>query len=106
MGFIIASSKAELLQTVRQCVRELVDPKELDAVVQFLQIQRRNLVRLLLPRGNAGGSYYCPVCVPRDSYSSVMRQKNQPVRMIRLGTASSKFWTLFSDSHLVRVCSF
>lgn len=73
MGFIVASSKAELLQSIRQCVRELVDPKELD-VVQFLQIQRRNL-RLLLQRGNCGCFYYCLVCLPRDIYPTAARQK-------------------------------
>ena len=75
MGFIIASSRAELLQTIRQRVRELVDPKALDAVVQLLRVQRRNLVRLFLLHGNAGGFHYCLVCVPRDSYSTATRQK-------------------------------
>ena len=74
-----------------------------DTALGIMQIQERNLIRLFLRRGNYGCFYYCLVYVPRDIYSTAMRQKIQQVLMRRLEATHSEFWAYFSDSKLVRV---
>ncbi|MFA5677643.1 MAG: NAD-glutamate dehydrogenase [Pseudomonas sp.] len=74
-----------------------------ETVLGIMQIQERNLIRLFLRRGNYGCFYHCLVYVPRDVYSTAIRQTIQQVLMSRLQASHSEFWAYFSDSKLVRV---
>src|SRR5690606_14955061 len=97
----------ELSQVLQELPRDdlfQVSEQELaDTALRIVQIQERNLVRLFVRRGSYGCFYYCLVYVPRDIYSTATRMKIQQVLMDRLGATASEFWTLFSDSNLVRV---
>ncbi|RBJ65012.1 hypothetical protein C3L29_040385, partial [Pseudomonas sp. MWU12-2534b] len=46
---------------------------------------------------------YCLAYVPRDIYSTEVRQKIQQVLMDRLKASDCEFWTFFSESVLARV---
>ena len=97
----------ELTQVLQELPRDdlfQVSEQQLaEAALRIVQIQERNLVRLFLRRGNYGCFYYCLVYVPRDIYSTATRLKIQEVLTRRLGASASEFWTLFSDSSLVRI---
>ena len=74
-----------------------------ETALGIVQIQERNRVRLFLRRGNYAQFYYCLVYVPREIYSTAVRQQIQQVLMARLEASASEFWTLFSESQLTRV---
>ncbi|NOM41637.1 NAD-glutamate dehydrogenase domain-containing protein, partial [Klebsiella pneumoniae] len=46
---------------------------------------------------------YCLAYVPREIYSTEVRQKIQQVLMERLKASDCEFWTFFSESVLARV---
>ncbi|TVP92984.1 MAG: NAD-glutamate dehydrogenase [Pseudomonadaceae bacterium] len=70
--------------------------------VSIVQIQERSQIRLFLRRGNYGRFYYCLAYVPRELYSTAIRQKIQQVLMQRLQASECEFWTYFSESVLTR----
>lgn len=74
-----------------------------ETALGIVQIQERNQVRLFLRRGNYAQFYYCLAYIPRDIYSTAVRQQIQQVLMARLEASDSEFWTFFSESQLVRV---
>ena len=74
-----------------------------ETALGIVQIQERNRVRVFLRRGNYAQFYYCLVYVPREIYSTAVRQQIQQVLMSRLEASDSEFWTLFSESQLIRV---
>lgn len=107
-GFVPGSHLyKELAQVLQELPRDdlfQISREQLsEMALRVVQLQERNLIRLFLRRGNYGCFYFCLVYVPRDIYSTATRQKIQQVLMARLGATNSEFWTLFSDSNLVRV---
>ncbi|TWI53866.1 glutamate dehydrogenase [Pseudomonas duriflava] len=69
----------------------------------IVQIQERNKVRVFLRKDPYGRFYYCLAYVPRDIYSTEVRQKMQQILMDRLHGTDCEFWTFFSESVLARV---
>ncbi|WP_407363191.1 NAD-glutamate dehydrogenase [Pseudomonas luteola] len=71
--------------------------------MSIVQIQERNKVRVFLRRDPYGRFYYCLAYVPRDIYSTEVRQRMQQILMERLHGTDCEFWTYFSESVLARV---
>ena len=74
----------------------------LHTAVSIVQMQERSQIRLFLRRGNYGRFYYCLAYVPRELYSTAIRQTIQRVLMQRLQASECEFWTYFSESVLTR----
>jgi len=72
-------------------------------VMSIVQIQERNKIRVFLRKDPYGRFCYCLAYVPRDVYSTEVRQKIQQVLMERLKATDCEFWTFFSESVLARV---
>ncbi|MHC6224791.1 NAD-glutamate dehydrogenase [Pseudomonas sp. X10] len=72
-------------------------------VMSIVQIQERNKIRVFLRKDPYGRFCYCLTYVPRDIYSTEVRQKIQQVLMERLKASDCEFWTFFSESVLARV---
>ncbi|MBS7597029.1 MULTISPECIES: NAD-glutamate dehydrogenase [Pseudomonas] len=72
-------------------------------VMSIVQIQERNKIRVFLRKDPYGRFCYCLAYVPRDIYSTEVRQKIQHVLMERLKASDCEFWTFFSESVLARV---
>ncbi|WP_454870202.1 NAD-glutamate dehydrogenase [Pseudomonas lini] len=72
-------------------------------VMAIVQIQERNKIRVFLRKDPYGRFCYCLAYVPRDIYSTEVRQKIQQVLMDRLKASDCEFWTFFSESVLARV---
>ncbi|MBV7551780.1 NAD-glutamate dehydrogenase [Pseudomonas sp. PDM28] len=72
-------------------------------VMSIVQIQERNKIRVFLRKDPYGRFCYCLAYVPRDIYSTEVRQKIQQVLMDRLKATDCEFWTFFSESVLARV---
>ncbi|MBF7142525.1 MULTISPECIES: NAD-glutamate dehydrogenase [Pseudomonas] len=72
-------------------------------VMSIVQIQERAKVRVFLRKDPYGRFCYCLAYVPRDVYSTEVRQKIQQVLMDRLKASDCEFWTFFSESVLARV---
>ncbi|WP_439888942.1 NAD-glutamate dehydrogenase [Pseudomonas sp. MBLB4123] len=71
--------------------------------MSIVQIQERNKLRVFVRKDPYGRFYYCLAYVPRDIYSTEIRQKIQQVLMERLQASDCEFWTFFSESVLARV---
>ena len=74
-----------------------------DTAMGIVQIQERAQIRIFLRRGNYAQFYYCLVYVPRDIYSTAIRQQIQRVLTTHLEASASEFLTFFSESQLARV---
>jgi len=74
-----------------------------DTAIAIVQIQERNKLRLFLRQDPYGHFVYCLVYVPRDHYSTEIREKIQQLLMERLNASDCEFWTHFSESVLARV---
>ncbi|KIH84254.1 NAD-glutamate dehydrogenase [Pseudomonas batumici] len=74
-----------------------------NTVMSIVQIQERNKIRVFLRKDPYGRFCYCLAYVPRDIYSTEVRQKIQQVLMERLKATDCEFWTFFSESVLARV---
>ena len=72
-------------------------------VMSIVQIQERNKIRVFLRKDPYGRFCYCLAYVPRDIYSTEVRQKIQQVLMDRLKASDCEFWTFFSESVLARL---
>ncbi|MGV2836671.1 NAD-glutamate dehydrogenase, partial [Pseudomonas shirazensis] len=72
-------------------------------VMSIVQIQERNKIRVFLRKDPYGRFCYCLAYVPREVYSTEVRQKIQQVLMERLKASDCEFWTFFSESVLARV---
>jgi glutamate dehydrogenase len=72
-------------------------------VMSIVQIQERNKIRVFLRKDPYGRFCYCLAYVPREIYSTEVRQKIQQVLMERLKATDCEFWTFFSESVLARV---
>ncbi|MBA1189406.1 NAD-glutamate dehydrogenase [Pseudomonas entomophila] len=72
-------------------------------VMSIVQIQERNKIRVFLRKDPYGRFCYCLAYVPREIYSTEVRQKIQQVLMDRLQATDCEFWTFFSESVLARV---
>ncbi|PVZ19478.1 MULTISPECIES: NAD-glutamate dehydrogenase [unclassified Pseudomonas] len=72
-------------------------------VMAIVQIQERNKIRVFLRKDPYGRFCYCLAYVPREVYSTEVRQKIQQVLMERLKASDCEFWTFFSESVLARV---
>ncbi|MBD1587012.1 NAD-glutamate dehydrogenase [Pseudomonas typographi] len=72
-------------------------------VMAIVQIQERNKIRVFLRMDPYGRFCYCLAYVPREVYSTEVRQKIQQVLMERLKASDCEFWTFFSESVLARV---
>ncbi|UVJ42627.1 NAD-glutamate dehydrogenase [Pseudomonas sp. LS1212] len=72
-------------------------------VMSIVQIQERNKIRVFLRKDPYGRFCYGLAYVPRDIYSTEVRQKIQQVLMERLKATDCEFWTFFSESVLARV---
>ncbi|WP_054892476.1 MULTISPECIES: NAD-glutamate dehydrogenase [unclassified Pseudomonas] len=74
-----------------------------NTVMSIVQIQERNKIRVFLRKDPYGRFCYCLAYVPREIYSTEVRQKIQQVLMERLKATDCEFWTFFSESVLARV---
>ena len=72
-------------------------------VMSIVQIRERNKIRVFLRKDPYGRFCYCLAYVPREIYSTEVRQKIQQVLMERLKASDCEFWTFFSESVLARV---
>lgn len=70
--------------------------------LSVVQMQERNQIRVFLRSGNYGRFYYVLTFIPRDIYSTAIREKVQQVLMSRLQATDCEFWTYFSESVLAR----
>jgi glutamate dehydrogenase len=97
----------ELAQVVEVLPRDDLFQTPVDelfnTVMSIVQIQERNKIRVFLRKDPYGRFCYCLAYVPRDVYSTEVRQKIQQVLMDRLGASDCEFWTFFSESVLARV---
>ncbi len=75
----------------------------LHTAISIVQIQERNRLRLFLRRDPYGRLVYGLAFVPRDIYSTEIRQKMQQLLMERLKASDCEFWVYFSESILARV---
>ncbi|MBS7661009.1 NAD-glutamate dehydrogenase [Pseudomonas lalucatii] len=74
-----------------------------NTTMSIVQIQERNKLRVFVRKDPYGRFCYCLAYVPRDVYSTEIRQKIQQVLMERLQASDCEFWTFFSESVLARV---
>ncbi|MEA5674276.1 NAD-glutamate dehydrogenase [Pseudomonas sp. MH2] len=74
-----------------------------NTAMSIVQIQERNKIRVFLRKDPYGRFCYCLAYVPREIYSTEVRQKIQQVLMERLKATDCEFWTFFSESVLARV---
>lgn len=97
----------ELAQVVEVLPRDDLFQTPVDelysTVMSIVQIQERNKIRVFLRKDPYGRFCYCLAYVPRDIYSTEVRQKIQQVLMERLKASDCEFWTFFSESVLARV---
>jgi glutamate dehydrogenase len=97
----------ELAQVVEVLPRDDLFQTPVDelfsTVMAIVQIQERNKIRVFLRQDPYGRFCYCLAYVPRDVYSTEVRQKIQQVLMERLKASDCEFWTFFSESVLARV---
>ncbi|RZA16008.1 MAG: NAD-glutamate dehydrogenase, partial [Proteobacteria bacterium] len=97
----------ELAQVVEVLPRDDLFQTPIDelfsTVMSIVQIQERNKIRVFLRKDPYGRFCYCLAYVPRDVYSTEVRQKIQQVLMERLKASDCEFWTFFSESVLARV---
>jgi glutamate dehydrogenase len=97
----------ELAQVVEVLPRDDLFQTPVDelftTVMSIVQIQERNKIRVFLRKDPYGRFCYCLAYVPRDVYSTEVRQKIQQVLMDRLKATDCEFWTFFSESVLARV---
>ncbi|TDV63362.1 NAD-glutamate dehydrogenase [Pseudomonas sp. LP_7_YM] len=97
----------ELAQVVEVLPRDDLFQTPVDelftTVMSIVQIQERNKIRVFLRKDPYGRFCYCLAYVPRDVYSTEVRQKIQHVLMERLKASDCEFWTFFSESVLARV---
>ncbi|MBW0236293.1 NAD-glutamate dehydrogenase [Pseudomonas sp. D1HM] len=97
----------ELAQVVEVLPRDDLFQTPVDelftTVMSIVQIQERNKIRVFLRKDPYGRFCYCLAYVPRDVYSTEVRQKIQQVLMERLQASDCEFWTFFSESVLARV---
>jgi len=97
----------ELAQVVEVLPRDDLFQTPVDelfnTVMSIVQIQERNKIRVFLRKDPYGRFCYCLAYVPRDVYSTEVRQKIQQVLMDRLKASDCEFWTFFSESVLARV---
>jgi len=75
----------------------------LHTAISIVQIQERNRLRLFLRCDPYGRFVYGLVYVPREVYSTEIRQKVQQLLMERLKASGCEFWVSFSESILARV---
>jgi glutamate dehydrogenase len=97
----------ELAQVVEVLPRDDLFQTPVDelfsTVMSIVQIQERNKIRVFLRKDPYGRFCYCLAYVPRDIYSTEVRQKIQQVLTERLKATDCEFWTFFSESVLARV---
>ncbi|MDV7211755.1 NAD-glutamate dehydrogenase [Azotobacter beijerinckii] len=75
----------------------------LSIAISIVQIQERNRLRLFLRKAPYGRFVYGLAYVPREIYSTEIRQKMQRLLMERLKASDCEFWVYFSESILARV---
>ncbi len=106
-GFQAKATGKELAQVVEVLPRDDLFRTPVDelfsTVMSIVQIQERNKIRVFLRKDPYGRFCYCLAYVPRDIYSTEVRQKIQQVLMDRLKASDCEFWTFFSESVLARV---
>ena len=97
----------ELAQVVEVLPRDDLFQTPVDelftTVMAIVQIQERNKIRVFLRKDPYGRFCYCLAYVPREVYSTEVRQKIQQVLTERLHASDCEFWTFFSESVLARV---
>lgn len=71
-------------------------------IMSIVDINERHLVRLIVRADPFGNFVTCNVFVPRDVYSTVVRQKIQDILSDVLNSTDFDFNTFFSESNLVR----
>ncbi len=80
-----------------------VDAKTLDRFARgILQLEHRQRIRLFLRRDGQAQFYSALVFVPRDSYSSDLRQRMERILVDRLGGHAAEVATQFSEAPMVR----
>jgi glutamate dehydrogenase len=107
-GFIPAGhSRKELLDVLEDLPREelfLASPEELyQMAMGVFDIQERHKVRLLVRREACNRFYSCLYYVPREQFSSALRQQVQDVLAEQLQAQETEFRTRLSESTLARV---
>jgi len=95
-----------LLRTIENYPRSellLTDTETLsNNIISIVDINERHLVRLIARRDPFGNFVTCNVFVPRDVYSTLIRQKIQDILSATLESTNFDFSTFFSESNLVR----
>lgn len=71
-------------------------------VMSIVAINERHLVRLIARRDPFGNFVTCNVFIPKDIYSSSIRQKTQDILSETFNSEDFDFNTFFSESNLVR----
>lgn len=69
----------------------------------ILYLQERQKIRLFVRKETFGNFYSCLVYVPRDTYTSDLREKMQQILMKGLEGLEVEFTTRFSESSLARI---
>jgi len=100
-------SSKELLDILEDLPREELFLASIDELYHIamgiFDLQERHKVRLLIRRDSCKGFYSCLYFVPRELFSSALRQKVQTVLTEQLQAQEVEFRTRFSDSILARV---
>jgi len=73
-----------------------------DNIMSIVDINERHLLRLIARQDPFGNFVTCNVFVPRDVYSTSVRQKVQNILARALSSSEFDFNTFFSESNLVR----
>ncbi|GAB1263203.1 NAD-glutamate dehydrogenase [Aurantivibrio infirmus] len=85
----------ELFQSTREQLYKVA--------VKIAQINERDQVRLFMRRGPFGKFVSCVLYVPRDLFSTAVREKVQAIISESIGASEQEFNTYFSESILARV---
>ncbi len=81
---------------------QIEEDELLRTAMGILHLQERQRTRLFVRRDSFGRFFSCLVYVPRDNYSTEVRQRMQAVLMEALGGVSSEFSVSLSESVLAR----
>ena len=99
-------SGKDLLQVLQDLPREelfLSNTNELfETTMGIFNLQERRKVRLFVRKDPCGKFYSCLYYVPRDIYSTQLRQQVEGLLRDQLGAHDAEFNTLFSESVLAR----
>lgn len=79
------------------------DSELFHCAIGILHIQERPIIKLFMRRDIYGRFFSCIIFVPRELYSSELRNKMQEILMDALDGLSVNFYTKFSESILARV---